>query len=182
MIKVYETDNELTLRDFPVYMWFAGLVIAGLGVYLIVVCFGALEVVSKYPIQIVLLFLFLFGLVGFGSYFLGRSPITTSRIDQNTETVTVEKRSLFKHQSWRFGFDDVGQNLDVKTSFLRNTRYILYTPEFRRKDGETIEIMDYGFSKEGQAYNIVDLANKYMQKKGEREAFKLTILNDDSPI
>jgi hypothetical protein len=181
MLKVNQTDKELVLRDFPVMLWLAGLSMAFLGGMLMYYLFGFFYdnpqffSSDNWGILAGLLISVLSAL--WGIYLAVKTPITKTVIDSQRETVSVERKNLFNKESNLYKFDEINRTLSLKTTSGDNTRY--YSPELNLKNGETVELMAWGLSNKGKCYDIIDLSNKYLEAEADKNAFKLTIINDD---
>jgi len=183
MLQIDEQENSVSIRDLPLYGWTAGiaaLVVGGVLTYTLIQM--ALNSRTEPEFSWLDARLWLFFVIpaipiAFGVWYLCSRPITTTIVDRAKGKLVIIRKRFFSSSSDCFDFDDV---LDVTVRAVSSYRNsTVYTPEIGTRFGGTFELMDFGFSRRGRAYDVVDLINKYKTPKSNDTDFKLTIINDD---
>jgi hypothetical protein len=130
------TDFQLVLHDVPVFLWFFGLIFAGVGT--LVLREGRVPAMG-------------FILVAIGLGVLLFPSILTVTADRITRTLKLEYRSALRHTLKEVSFDEIaGINVERSTSHSRGSFGFVYRVVLKRKDGQLIPFHPYSSSGSGR--------------------------------
>ena len=183
MVKVIRNDGEIIIRDVPFIQWIALsalIIISGFTVFML----GGFYLSNSRSIDTTILFgvLILLASLGWTVYEFLRTATTTTTINRQKKTLTVEKKGLLKNDFQSYRFDEIESGgLAIKETYNRGK----YTGiELPLKSGERIELTTPRATFRFKNHDIVEETNEYFAERGAGAArkdddFKLTMFNDD---
>ena len=173
MLRAAQNKDEITIREIPVARWFG---YSALAIFLSIPLFITISRQENYSE--------LFWLIGLGGGALIclvlalTNPITTTRINQPGQTVSVRKQSLLTYSFAVYSFNEIAEQIYVEAQEggRGGTVYQLIMP---LKDGRKIELSTVEGSKRSRYYDAASLLNPYIFDDSKLIPFKLTIIEDD---
>jgi hypothetical protein len=172
-----ETQDELTVIDYPFMLWGLAFFLVIMTVYMTTEFFNFIGGISNlvrifgsgFPRQGTALFLFFFLaawtialVVGF--YFI---PLTITKFNRSKQIVSQSKYSIYGKRTREFGYSFVRGQVREKTE--RNSESTTTTLYFETETGEKIKLnTETTWSKERNR-EIIEKANKYLQPNIENK-------------
>lgn len=125
-------DSRLVLRDIPIAPSLFGLIFTGLGI--LIYRSGGI------PIFMPLIFFCV------GLFLLLTASVVTITADRITRLFKTESRSIIRHKTAEFPFDDIiGINVERSLSSGKGARYV-YRLVLLKKDGQVLSLQQYSSS------------------------------------
>ena len=143
--------NKLKIRDFPIVMWFLGLIFPGVGMILLFMLPGGNF--SFLPLIFVVV----------GLPFLLFSSILTIFADRNSRVLTLKYSSLLRRNSREISFDDIA-SVDVQSSISNDDGSTSYTYRVAvfLKDGNVVPLRSYYSSGSRKKEERADQLRKFI--------------------
>ena len=180
MVKVIRNDGEIVIRDIPFMQWIAFLVmiiVAGFTVFML----GGFFLSDSSSTTVLFGVLILLAAFGWTAYEFLTTATTTTTINRQKETLTVQKKGLLKNDFQSYRFDEIESGgLTINKTYSEGE----YTSiELPLKNGEKIELTSARSTFKFKNRDIVEEANRYLANgAGAARAdddFKLTIFEDE---
>jgi hypothetical protein len=162
-MKVFETNNELIIKETPAIMWLLGIFFASIGGILL---YGALGGFSNYyDIGIIEIYVARFMAICAiltGIWIIHKAPITTININKLMNKMHIVKKGVFSKKEENIYLDNVKKFLLIKGKDSEGDD--IWTFGFETIHGNEVEISSLPFHNDYQK-NLVFQANKYINRE-----------------
>ena len=167
---IKETEDELTIKSFPLILWAIVLIIfilAGIIANGYLKTYGGFSKIGKLfegKIFDILINVFAFsftpiaGLVVF--YF---SPLIITKFNRQKHIITKKTYSIFGKQTRKFGYNHLDGGVRVKLEESEDSNY--YSLYFKTKSNEKIKLSNEFSMWKGRNYDVAMKANEYLRSK-----------------
>ena len=170
MLRVTEKQDEIIIRELPVWKWSIAGIEALFLVFITTAWFISNE--GRSFSFWIIPFLFFFGTSLYS--LLQMNPATTIRINKPGKTISVRKRSLLKYSFDVYSFGDIAYFIYIDEA--PHDRFRMVMP---LKDGRKIELANFGISKNRKYTETADLMNPYIFDVPKHIPFRLSGFSDE---
>ncbi len=180
-MKIIETEDEIMIRDVPLYFWIMGVfgsfLFGGCFIWTIIyTIFNPREILSSdgggwlgsvFAVVLYVLFLALIGaiLAAFAGFIL--SSVVTTKINRKSQFVEISRHNLLRKNVTRYEFSQI-KRFDTESRRVGRTGLKFYIA-VRLKNNRKIEIEEKGHS-ESQANEIIEKLNLFIKIQSRDES------------
>ena len=153
-------DSQLVLHDIPIFLWFFGLIFAGVGAFI----FFQGGQASAWAL--------VFVAIGLGALLF--SSVLTITADRITRTLKLEYRSALRHTIKQVSFDEIAGIR--RRAQLQRERGRTYRVIVMRKDGQVIRLRSYFLQRRGKKRKAGRPAARLHWRPGIRHLARRAVL------
>lgn len=175
MLKITENKDEIIVREFPFMRWLSALSAA---VFFFLPVIFVLSLDKEFSRGQWFWLCFLLALFCFFLFLALAIPLTTIKLNNSKQTISVRRRSLVKYSFNVYFFNEAADLIYINETvgtFVKK-KYQLLLP---LKDGRIIELSQSVIFDEGQYFNAADLLNNSVFNVQAQIPLKLTVFNDE---